>query len=157
MNPIPLHGLRPIGMLVILGGATCAAVACSSTTTQTPTADAGSDAASDGSAPQDAGPTIIDAASFASTCTRDDECVAVVTGDVCTFCNGCYTNEAISASELKRFNDEVAELKKNCAGRPPVSCTADCPQRRAICESGKCVHDMCAGGQGCTPRDAGAD
>ncbi|MBX3186301.1 MAG: hypothetical protein KF819_04765 [Labilithrix sp.] len=129
--------------LVVLG-----VVGCS-----TSSADDGGDGSS---ADAGAAATTIATSGYAQECTTDRDCVAVVAGDVCNFCNACKTNAAIAAREAPRFRADVDAKTKLCdPNAPPVSCTEECPQRRAICEGAKCVHDDCKGG--CAPRDAGSD
>ena len=72
--------------------------------------------------------TTIDPADYEQSCGADDDCVAILVGDVCEC--GCDT-AAINKVDESRYNED----------RASISCSNDCgacPGAKGICRSGSC-------------------
>jgi hypothetical protein len=87
-----------------------------------------------GSDPEPTDNTIISAVGYDKSCMTSDDCAQVFVGDVC----GCgCTVEAIRASEVERYNQEVAEKRAHC---DQVLTCAPCPDSHvSLCVSGACT------------------
>ena len=81
--------------------------------------------------------TLVLAASFDQSCTRDDECVAIYEGNACAACR--CANAAIHRDALPRYR---AEIGAYWSCHAPEECGADCQLvtgDAAICVAGRCA------------------
>lgn len=82
-------------------------------------------------------PPRISASEFETSCTSDEECVAVYEGSVCPTECAC-PNTAISVQSASDYAKELTELAKTwCSDLGDVDCV-DCPSVTAKCVSGTC-------------------
>lgn len=80
----------------------------------------------------------IDAASFDQSCTTDDDCVAVFTGDVCEEPRCGCSNDAVNVGALADY--QAAREAIACGpAASPVQCA--CPEATPFCRNGTCDAD----------------
>ena len=78
--------------------------------------------------------TTIDATQYDQTCSVDEDCMSVFTGNVC----GCNcTSIGINVADIESYNAERDELYNQCAEDEIFECMA-CPNTEAYCEEGTC-------------------
>ena len=119
--------------LVLVG---VAVAACSGTSTGTTSGGLG-DAGSDSGTSDGGGGTIVDPTTFDRTCTKDADCVGVITGNACLVCQ--CPNDAIAASQQASYTAEFAAARNKCGPLPAIACVS-CPPTHVSCSAaGKCT------------------
>ncbi len=86
--------------------------------------------------PNNGTPPPIVASDYANTCTSANDCLAVVTGDVCGVCQ--CPNAAIAKSSSEKYEADVRASQSVCRSEGTASC-APCETTTPACVNGKCV------------------
>jgi hypothetical protein len=82
----------------------------------------------------------VTASHYTQTCSQDNDCTPIYSGELCQVCGGC-ANAAINVSDRARYDADVKAISGSCPPRlgPPALCSACRAPAGA-----KCVANTCA-------------
>lgn len=83
-------------------------------------------------------PAELDTSKYATTCTTDDDCVAVAKGSMCGACGLC-PNTAIAKTDKDAYDAEARSLTSQCTFPDQIPACAPCPPAEARCQAGACI------------------
>ena len=132
-----------MSMVLVVGAAVSALLACSSGSTGGTFADGGTEGGTSGGGST----TTVEAKGLDTNCETAADCIAVFAGSACAPCT--CANDVIAKAAQASYDARLQVARSACGPQPAIGCAADCAEVKFSCSpASKCV----LGGS-----DAGAD